>query len=89
MVNTDYRPEGDIFYFGSDETDPIPDTQAVGTSDLGLFGAVNFKVGVPIHISAVGLNGGQRQLIGAFTVQVFPGAVTGLALRGRRSYQID
>ena len=90
MVNTDYRPEGDIFYFGSDETDPLPDTQAVGTSDLGLFGAINYTVGVPIHISAVGtVNGTQQQLIGAYTVQVYPGAVTGLALRGRRPYQTN
>jgi len=87
MVNTDYRPQGDIFYFGSDETQPLPDKQAVGTSDLGLFGAVNYPVGVPIHIGAVGLEGGQRQLIGAYTVQVYSGAVTGLSLRGRRPYQ--
>jgi hypothetical protein len=89
-VNTDYRPEGDMFYFNSDETNPLPDkTQTDGTSKLGLFGALNYATGVPIHISAVGLVNGQRTLIGAYTVQVFPGAVTALSLRGRRPYQHD
>ncbi len=86
-VNTDYRPQGDMFYFGSDETQPLPDKQAVATSDLGLFGAINYEVGVPIHISAVGMLQGQRKLIGAYTVQVYAGAVTGLSLRGRRPFQ--
>ncbi len=87
-VNTDYRPEGDIFYFNSDETNPLPDkTQTDGTSKLGLFGALNYQTGVPIHISAVGMLNGQRTLIGAYTVQVYAGAVTALSLRGRRPYQ--
>ena len=89
-VNTDVRPEGDMFYFNSDETNPLPDkTQTDGTSKLGLFGALNYPTGVPIHISAVGLLNGQRTLIGAYTVQVYPGAVTALSLRGRRPYQQD
>jgi hypothetical protein len=88
-VNTDYRPQGDMFYFGSDETQPLPDKSATATSDLGLFGAVNYAVGVPIHISAVGLLNGTRTLIGAYTVQVYAGAVTALSLRGRRPYQHD
>ncbi|HEY1958930.1 MAG TPA: hypothetical protein VGH28_25130 [Polyangiaceae bacterium] len=91
MVNTDVRGETDMFYFTSDETNPTPDltasTNGQGTSDLGLFGALNYQPGVPIHISAVGLQNGQRKLIGAYTVQVFAGAVTGLSLRGRRPYQ--
>jgi hypothetical protein len=88
-VNTDYRPQGDIFYFGSDETQPLPDKTATATSQLGLFGAVNYPINVPIHISAVGKVGGTRKLIGAYTVQVFDGAVTALSLRGRRPYQHD
>ena len=89
-VNTDYRPEGDMFYFNSDETNPLPDkSQTDGTSKLGLFGALNYQTGVPIHISAVGMLNGQRTLVGAYTVQVFPGAVTALSLRGRRPYQHD
>ena len=93
MVNTDVRAETDVFYFNSDETNPLPDLTAAqngtGTSQLGLFGALNYPPGVPIHISAVGLEGGQRKLIGEYTVQVFAGAVTGLSLRGRRPYQHD
>jgi hypothetical protein len=92
-VNTDYHAETEVFYFGDDETNPLPDltrtTQGVGTSQLGLFGALNYPPGVPIHISAVGLQNGQRVLVGAYTVQVFAGAVTGLSLRGRRPYQHD
>jgi len=92
-VNTDVRAETDIFYFGEDETDPLPDLSRTapgeGTSELGLFGALNYPPGVPIHISAVGLVNGQRQLVGAYTVQVFAGAVTGLSIRGRRPYQTD
>lgn len=91
-VNTDFRPEGDIFYFNEDETHPLP-TNSVsaggGTSSLGLFGGLNYTPGQPIHISAVGMIGGQRKLIGAYTVQVFANAVTGLSLRGRRPYQHD
>jgi hypothetical protein len=89
-VNTDYRPEGDMFYFNADETNPLPDKQQTdGTSKLGLFGALNYPTGVPIHISAVGILNGQRTLIGAYTVQVYAGAVTALSLRGRRPYQHD
>lgn len=92
-VNTDYRGETDMFYFGDDETNPLPDLSrtapGIGTSQLGLFGALNYPPGVPIHVSAVGLVNGQRKLIGAYTVQVFAGAVTGLSLRGRRPYQHD
>jgi len=88
-VSTDYPPQGKIFYFGTDETNPLPTSTATATSDLGLFGALNYQTGVPIHVSAVGLQNGQRKLIGAYTVQVFAGAVTALSLRGRRPYQQD
>lgn len=93
MVNTDVRGESDVFYFTDDETNPTPDLSRTpsgqGTSVLGLFGGINYPPGVPIHISAVGLEAGQRTLIGAYTVQVYAGAVTGLSLRGRRPYQHD
>lgn len=92
-VNTDVKGETDMFYFGDDETNPLPDLQRVpegyGTSQLGLFGALNFSPGTPIHISAVGLQNGQRKLVGEYTVQVYAGAVTGLSIRGRRPYQHD
>jgi hypothetical protein len=89
MVNTDVAPEGDMFYFGEDEANPIPDTNRAskGTSKLGLFGAFNYPSGTPIRISATGLYKGQVTLIGTYTVQAFPGAVTALSLRGRRPWQ--
>jgi hypothetical protein len=92
-VNTDYRAETPMFYFGDDETNPLPDLSrtapGLGTSQLGLFGALNYAPGVPVHISAVGLLNGVRTLIGAYTVQIYPGAVTALSIRGRRPYQHD
>ncbi|CAN5231297.1 hypothetical protein BH09MYX1_BH09MYX1_37070 [soil metagenome] len=91
MVNTDYRPEGDMFYFGDNESDPLPDQsrapQGLGTSKLGLFGALNYPTGNPIRISAVGQSGGARVLLGTLVVQVYPGAVTALSFRGRRPWQ--
>ena len=88
-VSTDYRPQSPIVYFGSNETSPLPDQSKTETQQLGLFGGINYTTGVPIHISAVGLLNGQRTLIGAYTVQTFPGAVTALSLRGRRPNQIN
>ena len=67
-----------MFYFGENESDPLPDKSrgALGTSKLGLFGTLNVTTGVPIRISAVGIYNGQAVLIGTHTVQTFKGAVT-------------
>jgi hypothetical protein len=88
-VDTDAAHESDMFYFGENESDPLPDKSrgALGTSKLGLFGTLNLPTGVPIHISAIGKSGGQTILLGTYTVQTFPGAVTALSLRGRRPWQ--
>ena len=88
-VSTDYRPQSPIVYFGAVESNPLPDQTQTSTSQLGLFGGINYTTNVPIHISAVGNLNGQLTLVGAYTVQVFPGAVTALSLRGRRSYQVN
>lgn len=92
-VNTDYRGETDIFYFDTPESNPLPNLGRTptgqGTSEIGLFGALNYQPGVPIHVSAVGLVSGQRKLVGEYTVQVFAGSVTAMAIRGRRPYQHD
>jgi hypothetical protein len=88
-VSTDYRPQSPIVYFGAVESNPLPDQTQTATSQLGLFGGINYTTNVPIHISAVGMLNGQSTLIGAYTVQVFPGSVTALSLRGRRSYQVN
>ncbi|HSO39011.1 MAG TPA: hypothetical protein VLT33_41065 [Labilithrix sp.] len=88
-VDTDVGHEGDMFYFGENEADPLPDKSrgALGTSKLGLFGTLNLPTGQPIRISALGKQGGQTILLGSYTVQTFPGAVTALSFRGRRPWQ--
>lgn len=88
-VDTDLPHEGDMFYFGENESDPLPDKSrgALGTSKLGLFGTLNLPTGQPIRISAVGKANGQTVLLGTHVVQTFPGAVTALSFRGRRPWQ--
>lgn len=88
-VDTDAAHEGDMFYFGENESDPLPDKSrsSLGTSKLGLFGTLNVPTGVPIRMSALGKSGGQVVLLGTYTVQAFPGAVTALSFRGRRPWQ--
>jgi len=88
-VDIDAAHEADMFYFGENEADPLPDKsrQALGTSKLGLFGTLNVATGVPIRVSALGKQGDQTVLLGSTTVQTFPGAVTALRLRGRRPWQ--
>ncbi len=90
-VNTDYRPEGDMFYFGDNESDPLPNQQrgpaGEGTSKLGLFGALNYPTNTPIRVSAIGRLNGATMLLGTIVVQVYPGAVTAFSFRGRRPWQ--
>jgi len=88
-VDTDVPHEADLFYFGENEADPLPDQQQTrsGTSRLSLFGALNFPTNVPIRVTGVGKLNGQTILVGTHVVQTFPGAVTALSLRGRRPTQ--
>ena len=88
-VDTDVSHEGDMFYFGENEADPLPDSNrhSLGTSKLGLFGALNLPTGTPVHISAVGIYQGKTVLLGTHTVQTYAGSVTALSLRGRRPWQ--
>ena len=88
-VDTDAAHEGDMFYFGHNETNPLPDRRrfAEGTSKLGLFGALNVTTGIPVRISAIGNHNGQTVLLGTHTVQAFKGALTTVRLRGRRPWQ--
>jgi hypothetical protein len=91
MVDTDLPHEGEMFYFNDVESDPLPDKtrapQGLGTSKLGLFGALNMETGTPMRISAVIKSGGKDVLLGTYTVQLFPGAITALSFRGRRPWQ--
>lgn len=89
-VNTDTRAETQMFYFTSDEGNPLPDTSATVTSDLSLFGAINYPTGKPIRVTAIGEDPaapGKLLMLGTYVVQMYPGAVTALALRGRRPWQ--
>jgi hypothetical protein len=89
-IETSVAHEEQMFYFNSDESDPVPDEEQLDTSDLSLFGAFNLQTGVPIRISATAKdpnNAGQFLMLGTYVVQVYPGAVTALALRGRRPWQ--
>jgi hypothetical protein len=86
-VETDAKHDGPMFYFDNQEDNPLPNLSAASTSNLGLFGALNFAAGTPIRISAVGQYQGQDVLLGTYVVQVFPGAVTALSFKGRRPWQ--
>lgn len=89
MVDTDVAHEAEMFYFGDNESDPLPDRTrgSQGTSRLGLFGTLNVQTGVPIRISAIGKRGDATMLLGTYTVQAFPRAVTAVVFRGRRPNQ--
>lgn len=88
-VDIDASHEGDVFYFGDKESNPLPARTRFfeGTSKLGLFGAINVTTGVPIRVSAIGNHDGQMVLLGTHTVQTVKNAVTILNLRGRRPWQ--
>jgi hypothetical protein len=90
-VDTDATHDGPLFYFNTNESDPTPDQSrgpgGLGTSNLGLFGALNLATGTPIKVSAVGKINGTTTLLGTYTVQVYAGAVTALSFRGRRPSQ--
>jgi hypothetical protein len=90
-VETSTAHEEQMFYFDSDESNPVPDAELLDTSDLSLFGAFNLQAGQPVRVSASAKdpnNPGQFLMLGTYVVQVFPGAVTALALRGRRPWQL-
>jgi hypothetical protein len=78
------------YYFTADESNPLPSLEQTDTSILGLYGFINVPTGSPVRVSAVAQdpgNAGQYLMIGTYTVQVYPGAVTALVLRGRRPWQ--
>ena len=96
-VETDQSHQGPMFYFTEDESSPLPSLQAGETSHLGLFGALNMQPNTPIRVTSLGLcpanadasicTPGSIVMLGTYVVQVYPGAVTALSLRGRRPWQ--
>jgi hypothetical protein len=89
-VGTSVPPEGQVFYLTGNEGNPLPDQSAHATSDLSLFGGINYPTGTPIRVTAVARDpaaSGKDLMLGTYVVQVYPGAVTALALRGRRPWQ--
>jgi hypothetical protein len=96
-VETSQSHQGPIFYFTEDESSPLPSLGAADTSHLGLFGALNLAPGRPIRVTSVGqcpatapsgvCAPGSTVMLGTYVVQVYAGAVTAVALRGRRPWQ--
>jgi hypothetical protein len=96
-VETSQTHQGPMFYFTDDESSPLPSLQASDTSHLGLFGALNLGPGKPIRVTSVGqcpagapasvCSSGDNVMLGTYVVQVYAGAVTAVALRGRRPWQ--
>jgi hypothetical protein len=79
-----------VYYFTSDESNPLPSLSQTDTSTLGLYGFINVPTGTPVRVSAVAqdpANAGQYLMLGTYNVQVYSGAVTALVLRGRRPWQ--
>jgi len=82
--------DGPVFYFSDDESDPQPSLASGETSHLGLFGAIDMAPATPVRLSAVGedpSSPGQFLMLGTYVIQLYPGAMTTLALRGRRPWQ--
>jgi len=96
-VETSQAHQGPMFYFTDDESSPLPSLGAADTSHLGLFGALNLAPGKPIRVTSVGqcpasapsgvCSAGSTVMLGTYVVQVYAGAVTAVALRGRRPWQ--
>jgi hypothetical protein len=100
-VDIDIQHAPPLDYFVDDESDPLPSLQLVDTSPLGMFVAFNVQTGVPVRVTAAGAcpasaasatppacDLGAYVMLGTYVVQMFPGAVTAVALRGRRPWQL-
>ncbi len=88
QVGTNPPAAGVFTFFNDNPTNPLPDTSRdVGTSLLGLYGALDIPAG-PVDVAAVGRLEGQTVTLGWYRARVFAGAVTTVTLRGLRSYQV-
>jgi hypothetical protein len=89
-VGVTVPPQGQLFYFTGDEGNPLPDQTVHVTEAMGMFGGFNFPTGGPVRVTAVGedpASAGKFLMLGTYVVQMYPGAMTALSLRGRRPWQ--
>jgi hypothetical protein len=78
---------GSRVYFNNIADNPLPNvSQTQGTSLLGLYAALDVAPG-PVNVAAIGYVGGQQVSLGWYRARIFPDAVTGITLRGIRSFQ--
>jgi len=90
-VGTTVPPQGPLYYSTSDEGNPLLDQTARVTSELSLFAGINLPTGQPIRVTAIGDDpaaSGKFLMLGTYVVQMYPGALTTLSLRGRRPWQL-
>ena len=76
-----------LTYFGDDEANPLPKTDAHGTSSLGLYAALDVAPG-PVAVAAVGKVAGKTTTLGHYRAQVFPNAVSIVTFRGLEPFQV-
>jgi hypothetical protein len=76
-----------ITYFGDDEVTPLPKSDAVHTSSLGLYALLDVPPG-PVNVVAAGAIDGKLVGVGFFKARVFPDAVTSVTFRGLRPFQL-
>lgn len=78
-----------LVYFNDNPSNPLPVMgRAEGSSLLSLFAALDVPPG-PVQISAIGNVDGATVSLGWYKAQVFPNAVTSIALRGLRWQQVE
>ncbi len=81
------QPKKIITYFTSNEANLIPDTNATGTSILGLYAALDVAPG-PVTVAALGNVSGKVTTLGYYHARIFPNAVSIVTFRGTEPFQI-
>ncbi len=76
-----------LTYFSSNEDNPLPDVNALATSQLGLYAVLDVAPG-PATVAAAGLVNGEVVTLGHHQVYVYPDTVTSLTFRGLRPTQV-
>jgi hypothetical protein len=87
-VDVNVARQEQIFYFTDDEADPLPDSSASSTTDLGLYAALDVAPG-PLSVGAIGLVDGKVTTVGYYKVRAYADSVTSITFSGVRPYQIS